>query len=197
MGERKVIQHYYPPDFDPKELRNGPKRATKSSLHHINMMLPLTFYCIKCGEYMGAGTKVNSMKEKALGFEYLGIPSFRFYQRCKGCHAEFTFRTDPQHSCYVPEAGVTASYNPQLERAEAEQIQQVPVPQSAMEELEARVLRAKRELEQEDRLEKLLELRKEQEKRGFGAAKVVVEQDAMDDLIAAAAFAKKIKRIYD
>lgn len=147
---------------------------------------------------MGAGTKVNSLKEKATGFEYLGIPSFRFYQRCEYCRAQFTFRTDPQHSCYVPEVGVTASYNPQRERAEAALHQRPTTTKSVMEKLEERVVQAKRELEEEDRLEKLLELRKQQEKKRFEPASVDckrTDEDEEDDLATLAAFAKKIKRI--
>jgi hypothetical protein len=151
------MQKHYPPNFDPSKLKKVRQQHPKP-IRKINMMLPITFRCTKCGEYLGAGTKVNSRKEKAIGFEYLNIPSFRFYQQCRTCHSEFTFRTDPQHSCYVPESGVTAAYNPQRERA-LEAQEKAPVSSnSAMERLEARVLEARNELQKEERLADLLEI---------------------------------------
>lgn len=67
MSDRKVLNHYYPPDFDPETLRRETKARKKfqprSKLIPVNMMIPFrTLRCVSCGHYIGQGTKVNAKK---------------------------------------------------------------------------------------------------------------------------------------
>lgn len=71
MGERKVLNKYYPPDFDPSLIPRF--RRQKNQQITVRMMLPMNVQCTSCGEFMYAGKKFNSKKECALGEDYLGI----------------------------------------------------------------------------------------------------------------------------
>ena len=56
MGERKVINKYFPPDFDPAKIPRG-KKANLNPNFVVRMMLPMSVRCNTCGEYMYKGKK--------------------------------------------------------------------------------------------------------------------------------------------
>jgi len=111
MGERKVLNKYFPPDFDPAKIPRT-KKADINPNFVVRMMLPMTVRCNTCGEYMYKGKKFNSRKENVDGpeGEYLGIPIFRFYFKCSSCSAEFTIKTDPKNMDYAIEHGAKRNF---------------------------------------------------------------------------------------
>ncbi|CEL96681.1 unnamed protein product [Vitrella brassicaformis CCMP3155] len=121
MGERKVLNKYYPPDFDPVKLRTlrDPSKVREKRkgprLFNVRMMFPFTFCCNTCGDYVYIGTKFNSRVEKVQGEDYLGIAVWRFYGRCPNCRAEVAFKTDPQHADYILETGGKRNYQAYLD----------------------------------------------------------------------------------
>ena len=107
MGERKVLNRYFPPDFDPLLV---PKRKYDPYKQvEVRMMIPFSLQCIKCGEYMYRGKKFNSRKEDVIGDDYLGIKKYRFYIKCCVCNNEIAFKTDPKNQDYVCESGVLSA----------------------------------------------------------------------------------------
>ena len=105
MGERKVINKYFPPDFDPSKI----PRTRKTDINPnfvVRMMLPMSVRCQTCGEYMYRGKKFNSRKEDVIGDDYLGIKKYRFYIKCCVCNNEIAFKTDPKNQDYVCESGL-------------------------------------------------------------------------------------------
>jgi len=105
MGERKVLNKYFPPDFDPARLPKQ-KRATENSMK-VRMMMAMTVQCSLCRVFIYKGTKFNMRKEDALGEDYLGLQIYRFYFKCPKCSSEITFKTDPEHYDYIVEHGAS------------------------------------------------------------------------------------------
>ena len=76
MGERKVLNKYFPPDFDHRLLPRT-KKNYKETQVTVRMMLPMNVTCTSCGEFMYAGKKFNMKKEYAKGEDYLNIHRWR------------------------------------------------------------------------------------------------------------------------
>lgn len=162
MGERKVLNKYYPPDFDPANLprnRMPPDRQMK-----VRMMLPMSIRCKTCGTFMYKGTKFNSRKEDVLGEDYLGIQIYRFYMRCSTCGAEMTMKTDPKNHDYVVEHGASRNYEPWREGDkvvdDSKRKRDDEEKGNAMKALENRTLDSKREMDVLSALDELRSLNK-------------------------------------
>lgn len=149
MGERKVLNKYYPPDFDPAKIPR--RKQPKNQQMTVRMMLPMSVRCSTCGNYIYKGTKFNSRKEDAVGENYLGIQIFRFYFKCTRCSAEIAYKTDPKNSDYVVESGATRNFEPwrgQDEEIEKEKHKREAEEMGdAMKSLENRTLDSKREMD--------------------------------------------------
>ncbi|XXG90416.1 hypothetical protein AAC387_Pa12g2190 [Persea americana] len=149
MGERKVLNKYYPPDFDPSKIPR--RRQPKNQQIKVRMMLPMSIRCNTCGNYIYKGTKFNSRKEDVIGETYLGIQLFRFYFKCTRCSAELTMKTDPQNSDYVVESGATRNFEPwRAEDEEAEKEKRKRDAEEmgdAMKSLENKTLDSKRDMD--------------------------------------------------
>nr|GEX43073.1 hypothetical protein [Tanacetum cinerariifolium] len=149
MAERKVLNKYYPPDFDPAKIPR--RRMPKNQQIKVRMMLPMSIRCSTCGNYIYKGTKFNSRKEDVIGETYLGIQIFRFYFKCTKCSAEITMKTDPQNSDYTVESGAARNFEPwraEDEVGEEEQRKRDAEEMGdAMKSLENRTLDSKREMD--------------------------------------------------
>ncbi|CEH13424.1 Uncharacterized conserved protein [Ceraceosorus bombacis] len=105
MGERKVLNKYFPPEFDPSKIPR--RRQAADRQQEVRLMAPFSMRCNTCGEYVYKGKKFNARKEMVMGETYYGIKIFRFYIKCPTCSAEITFRTDPQNTDYKAEHGAS------------------------------------------------------------------------------------------
>ena len=162
MSERKVLNKYYPPDFDPSKLTKIKRQKDKQD--NVRMMLPMSVRCNTCGNFLYIGTKFNMRKETCLDEDYLGIKIYRFYFKCTRCYAEITMKTDPKNHDYVAEHGASRNYEPWRDIMHAEQVlkskRALEESTDAMKSLENRTYDSKREMDILDALEEVRQLNK-------------------------------------
>mmetsp|Transcript_16927 Transcript_16927/g.25610 ORF Transcript_16927/g.25610 Transcript_16927/m.25610 type:complete len:314 (+) Transcript_16927:115-1056(+) len=159
MGERKVINKYLPPDFDPSLIPRS--RKPKDGLVSVRMMLPFSIQCTNCSTFMYQGRKFNSKKENVQGpnGKYLGIQRFRFYIKCTSCAQPVSFLTDPKNSDYEMESGATRNYELSKDKRQSEENAAQELKEEEKEDplknLENRVLASQREMQEMDNLEEI------------------------------------------
>ena len=166
MGERKVLNKYYPPDFDPEIIPRGEKKSDRQ--FKVRLMTPFSMRCTTCSEYVYKGKKFNARKETVKGEEYLGIKIFRFYIRCPRCSAEITFKTDPKNADYVCELGALRNFEPwREERIINEEIaaeKEKEEESNPIKALENRTAESKREIDALDALDEIRTMNARHEK---------------------------------
>jgi RNase P subunit RPR2 len=151
MGERKVLNKYIPPDFDPALVPRGTKLSAKDGTVDVRMMLPFTLQCDNCHTFLYRGRKFNSKKELMGGTDgkYLGITRWRFYIKCTHCSRPVTFLTDPRNADYELESGGTRNYELKKDQASTELLQQQTLQQETelnpLAALEGRVVASQKE----------------------------------------------------
>ncbi|KAH9001683.1 hypothetical protein EDB92DRAFT_2058366 [Lactarius akahatsu] len=154
MSERKVLNKYFPPDFDPALIprRKGPKNSQQV----VRLMAPFSMRCNTCGEYIYKGKKFNARKETVEGEDYYGIKIFRFYIKCTLCSAEITFKTDPKNTDYAAEHGASRNFEPWREEKAVEEEDRLAKLEeeenNPMKALENRTVDSKREMDVLDAL---------------------------------------------
>lgn len=161
MSERKVLNKYYPPDFDPSKLQKIKRQKEKQD--NVRMMLPMSVRCNTCGNFLYIGTKFNMRKETCNDEDYLGIKIYRFYFKCSRCYSEVTMKTDPKNHDYVCEHGATRNYEPWRDIQHAENVLRTKrqlEDSDAMKNLENRTYDSKREMEILDALEEVRHMNK-------------------------------------
>lgn len=162
MSERKVLTKYYPPDFDPSQIKRvkGPKTAGPK-VQTVRLAAPFSMKCTTCGEYIYKGRKFNARKETPLDEKYLGIQIFRFYIRCTRCSGQITFKTDPKNQDYACESGAKRSTEPwrvgrdETDEERLDRLEREEEERNAMVELEAKTVDAKREMAVADALDEI------------------------------------------
>jgi hypothetical protein len=174
MAERKVLNKYIPPDFDPALIPRV--KRIKNRQITVRLMAPFSMRCETCGDYIYKGKKFNARKEDAVGEAYLGIQIYRFYIRCPKCAAEITFKTDPKNSDYVCELGAKRNFEPWREEQkieeEAKATRAEEEEHNPMKALENRTLDTKKEM---DVLDALDEIRTQNARREHIDAQRLVE----------------------
>lgn len=114
MSDRKGINKYYPPDFDPSKLEKRAKKVSDSkaaTMMTVRLMAPFSMRCTACGEYIYKSKKFNARKQ-VTDERYLDVKIIRFHIRCPRCSGEIRFKTDPKNADYQTEYGAVRNYEP-------------------------------------------------------------------------------------
>ena len=75
MSDRKVLNKYYPPDYDWKKVPKSKEKRDRTFI--IRTMAPCNMRCTTCGTYIYKGRKFNSRMENAQDMNYLGLRIYR------------------------------------------------------------------------------------------------------------------------
>lgn len=150
MSERKSINKYYPPDYDPTLVTKNKKKKGGPLTIKIRMMAPYLMRCLKCNEYIAQRRSFNARKE-VTSEVYLKTKIIRFHITCPVCNNHISFKTDPKLAGYIPEEGAVRNFEP------SRKTQDEPTDETEDEIL----LR----LEKEELENKAFQLAKEQRKR--------------------------------
>ncbi|BGP15154.1 hypothetical protein JCM10213_000721 [Rhodosporidiobolus nylandii] len=157
MSERKVLNKYFPPDFDPSKIPR--RKMPKDKQQVVRLMAPFSMRCNTCAEYIYKGKKFNARKETVQGEEYYGIKIFRFYIKCPTCSSEITFKTDPKNSDYNCEHGAQRNFEPWRKPEETKEIDRLDELEAEennpMEALENKAIDSKREMDILDALQEI------------------------------------------
>ncbi|KAK0609250.1 CWC16 protein [Bombardia bombarda] len=173
MSERKVLNQYYPPDFDPALLgrSRGPKQVGPK-VQTVRLMAPFSMRCTACGEYMYRGRKFNARKETP---KRSAISASNYTASTSGARDALLrliiFRTDPKNQNYIMEKGAKRNTEPwrrgmgeeldesddaRLDRIERDMADADGLEErNAMAELEAKTADAKREMAVADALDEI------------------------------------------
>uniref|UniRef100_A0A1L8DBY8 Splicing factor YJU2 n=1 Tax=Nyssomyia neivai TaxID=330878 RepID=A0A1L8DBY8_9DIPT len=165
MSERKVLNKYYPPDFDPSKIPR--MKLAKNRQYTVRLMAPFNMRCVTCGEYIYKGKKFNARKEDVENETYLGIRIYRFYIKCTRCLQEISFKTDPKNTDYEIEAGATRNFMAlklaeEQARKEEEELREEEA-NNPMKLLENRTQQSRNEIELLESLEELRDLNRRQQ----------------------------------
>ncbi|KAK4057943.1 Pre-mRNA-splicing factor cwf16 [Microbotryomycetes sp. JL221] len=166
MSERKVLNKYFPPNFDPSLIKR--RKLGKDRQQVVRLMAPFSMRCNTCGEYIYKGKKFNARKETVQGEDYYGIKIFRFYIKCTQCSAEITFKTDPKNTDYQAEHGAQRNFEPWRdtgdsskdgqdgpERDRIDELLEQEEQEDAMSKLESKAIDSKREMDILDALQEI------------------------------------------
>ncbi|XP_031419878.1 coiled-coil domain-containing protein 130 homolog isoform X2 [Clupea harengus] len=130
MGERKGVNKYYPPDFDPAKhgslngynnshpLRERARKLSQGILI-IRFEMPYNIWCDGCKNHIGMGVRYNAEKKKV--GNYYTTPIYRFRMKCHLCVNYIEMQTDPANCDYVIVSGAQRKEE-RWDMAENEQI---------------------------------------------------------------------------
>lgn len=116
MGERKGVNKYYPPDFDPAKhgsingyrnthpLRERARKLSQGILI-IRFEMPYNIWCDGCKNHIGMGVRYNAEKKKV--GNYYTTPIYRFRMKCHLCVNYIEMQTDPATCDYVIVSGAS------------------------------------------------------------------------------------------
>lgn len=186
MSERKTLNKYYPPDFDPSKIakrKKAPAGSAAASLPTVRLMSPFSMRCTTCGEFIYKGKKFNARKQLT-GEDYQSIKIIRFYIRCPRCSGEIRFKTDPKINDYRCEYGAVRNHEPWRDREQEEE-----TPEQRLDRLE----REEKEMEEREERERLYgpnagqddenkDVMEAAEERALEAKREMELQDELDEL---------------
>eukprot|EP00035_Acanthoeca_spectabilis_P008140 m.149146 g.149146 ORF g.149146 m.149146 type:complete len:385 (+) comp14225_c0_seq7:333-1487(+) len=113
MADRKAVNRWYPPDWDPSKgslntyhgesWRNGSatvngRAGAAKGIQIIRFEAPWNFWCTTCNKMVGRGVRYNAEKKKA--GKYYTTTVWSFTMKCHLCSGEIVIETDPKNDDY-------------------------------------------------------------------------------------------------
>ncbi|SPQ97604.1 Splicing factor YJU2 [Plasmodiophora brassicae] len=113
MAERKAVNKWYPPDWDPSKgsinqyrgqhpLRDRARKLDQGILV-IRFEMPFNIWCGQCERMIAKGVRFNAEK-KCVG-KYFTTKIWEFTMKCPSCSNVITVQTDPKNTEYVVVGG--------------------------------------------------------------------------------------------
>ncbi|XP_045195214.2 splicing factor YJU2-like [Mercenaria mercenaria] len=196
MSERKVLNKYYPADYDPSKIPKG--KRNRNATFNIRIMAPFNMRCNMCKEYIYKGKKFNSRKEDVMDETYLGLKIFRFYIKCPRCVSEIAFKTDLERTDYTLEAGAKRLFEAEKiaqQMAEEERKAKEEDEMNPMKMLENRTKASRAEMDQIDTLEELREINSK--KNQVNTEEMIEKYRKYEELLAQLQMEKEEEEIKD
>ena len=114
MADRKAVNKYYPPEWEPKHgsinkfrgqhpLRERARKLDQGILI-VRFEMPFNVWCGHCDEHIGKGVRYNAEKKQAGNYFSTKIWSFRM--KCHLCSGWMEIHTDPENRNYKMVSGV-------------------------------------------------------------------------------------------
>lgn len=129
MADRRAVNKYYPPDWDPSKgsintLRNShPLRHRAKKLNEgilvVRFEMPFNIWCLKCENHIGVGVRYNA--EKSRTGSYYSSPIFKFKMKCHLCDNHFEIQSDPAKFDY----NIISGARKQIVRTESDESEQL------------------------------------------------------------------------
>ncbi|PVU88491.1 hypothetical protein BB559_005550 [Furculomyces boomerangus] len=115
MAERKAVNKYYPPEWDPSKgsintfvgqhpLRDRARKLGLGILI-VRFEMPFNIWCGGCKSMIATGIRFNAEK-KQIG-NYYSTPIWSFRMKCRFCSHWFEIHTDPKNAKYDVIRGAT------------------------------------------------------------------------------------------
>lgn len=114
MAERKAINKYIPPDFDPKKHGSINRYRGQHPLRHrarkldqgiliVRFEMPFDIWCEKCNMLIAQGSRFNA--EKKQDGNYFSTKIWKFTMKCESCKQTLVIKTDPKSRDFVVVSG--------------------------------------------------------------------------------------------
>ena len=127
MAERKSVNKYYPPDWDPSKgslntyhgshpLRERASRLRSHGILVVRFEMPFAVHCTACHAMIDKGVRFNADKQRV--GNYFSTPLFSFTMRCPLCANQIRVDTDPKARDYALVEGARRKEVADVERAE-------------------------------------------------------------------------------
>ncbi|KAJ2771960.1 Protein saf4 [Coemansia nantahalensis] len=159
MAERRAVNKYYPPDWDPDRgsanahVGQHPLRARARKLDEgilvVRFELPFGVWCGGCGALLAAGVRFNAEK-KQIG-SYHSTPIWSFRMKCRECPGWLEIHTNPKDAAYDVVRGARRKAEPEPDDAIIDLVA-ADSRGSRLHELDAREARNRRDAQTAQRL---------------------------------------------
>ena len=168
---------YIAPDFDPDKHKSINGYAGKSVVPKtVRIELPWSIFCGHCDAHVAKGVRYNARKKES--GKYFSTRIFEFHFTCHLCSGPIVMKTDPEHRDYAIVSGAkrkVESYDPQDARTIElmGEKEKAKLAQDPMFHLEHKAKDQDVAKNDNEHLEKLLEMRSDQFEMDYRASRLV------------------------